>query len=157
MPAKGKLTERQYGEDEGKAIDAEAAARGLSAKDARSLLGECTFDVYLNGTAYWSNLPANVWGYYIGGYQVIKKWLRMIVPVESFAALSRIVSSSSVSSVESRLLVEADLVGVAGFAAPRGNSRFTVESRCWRNRTSKSDRSSYSSIRPFFLHSALKF
>ncbi|MCK4817846.1 hypothetical protein KA005_18895, partial [bacterium] len=25
--------------------------------------------------AYWSNIPTNVWNYYIGGYQVIKKWL----------------------------------------------------------------------------------
>ena len=25
--------------------------------------------------AYWKNIPANVWEYYIGGYQVIKKWL----------------------------------------------------------------------------------
>ena len=32
----------QYDEDEAKAIDAEAAARGMSAKDARRLLGEKT-------------------------------------------------------------------------------------------------------------------
>ena len=32
-------------------------------------------DVYLNGVAYWRNIPMNVWDYYIGGYQVIKKWL----------------------------------------------------------------------------------
>ena len=25
--------------------------------------------------AYWRNVPAKVWNYYIGGYQVIKKWL----------------------------------------------------------------------------------
>jgi len=29
----------------------------------------------LNDRAYWKNVPANVWEYYIGGYQVIKKWL----------------------------------------------------------------------------------
>jgi hypothetical protein len=33
------------------------------------------FHVYLNEVAYWRNIPAKVWGYYIGGYQVIKKWL----------------------------------------------------------------------------------
>ena len=75
MPAKGKVGERQYDDDEAKALDAEAAARGLSAKDARRLLGERTLDVYLNGAAYWRNIPLNVWEYYIGGYQVIKKWL----------------------------------------------------------------------------------
>ena len=41
----------------------------------RQLLGETTCDVYLSGLAYWSNVPAAVWEYYIGGYQVIKKWL----------------------------------------------------------------------------------
>ncbi|MGD0770388.1 MAG: type ISP restriction/modification enzyme [Tepidisphaeraceae bacterium] len=75
MPGKGKLTERPYDEGEAKAIDAEAKARRLSATDARKLLGEKTCDVYLNGVAYWRNIPLNVWEYYIGGYQVIKKWL----------------------------------------------------------------------------------
>ena len=38
-------------------------------------LGERTCDVYLNDNAYWKNIPARVWDYTIGGYQVIKKWL----------------------------------------------------------------------------------
>ena len=75
MPAKGKLAERRYSEAEAKAIEAEAAARGLSARALRRLLGERTVDVYLNGAAYWCNIPENVWKFYIGGYQVIKKWL----------------------------------------------------------------------------------
>jgi Type ISP C-terminal specificity domain len=33
-------------------------------------------DVYLNQTAFWRNILRNVWDYQIGGYQVIKKWLR---------------------------------------------------------------------------------
>jgi hypothetical protein len=32
-------------------------------------------DIYLNDTACWKNVPAEVWDYTIGGYQVIKKWL----------------------------------------------------------------------------------
>jgi hypothetical protein len=75
MPAKGKLSERMYAQDEVKAIEAEARARGMTAKDVIQLLGEKTCDVYLNDTAYWRNIPANVWSYHIGGYQVIKKWL----------------------------------------------------------------------------------
>ena len=75
MPAKGKLSERPYDDDEAKAIDTEAVARGMMAKDVRQLLGDKTCDVYLNGTAYWRNIPLNVWEYYIGGYQVLKKWL----------------------------------------------------------------------------------
>ncbi len=46
-----------------------------AAKEVRRVLGERTCDVYLNGRAYWRNIPENVWKYYIGGYQVIKKWL----------------------------------------------------------------------------------
>ena len=42
---------------------------------AVALLGETCFDVYLNDVAYWRCVPASVWRYTIGGYQVIKKWL----------------------------------------------------------------------------------
>ena len=38
-------------------------------------LGETTFDIYLNGSAFWRNVPAAVWNYRLGGYQVLKKWL----------------------------------------------------------------------------------
>ena len=75
MPAKGKLSERAYDTEELNAIEAEAAARGMGVKDAIRLLGDKTCDVYLNDAAYWRNIPVNVWEYYIGGYQVIKKWL----------------------------------------------------------------------------------
>jgi hypothetical protein len=75
MPAKGRLSLRAYDPGELKAIEAEATARGMTAEDVIRLLGEKTCDVYLNDVAYWRNIPANVWEYYIGGYQVIKKWL----------------------------------------------------------------------------------
>jgi len=75
MPGKGRVVERQYSEAEAKALAAEATARGMAVQDVRRLLGEATLDVYLNETAYWRNIPLNVWNYYIGGYQVIKKWL----------------------------------------------------------------------------------
>jgi hypothetical protein len=45
------------------------------AEQAIALLGETTYDIYLNDVAYWKNIPVNVWAYTIGGYQVIKKWL----------------------------------------------------------------------------------
>ncbi|HLL70491.1 MAG TPA: type ISP restriction/modification enzyme, partial [Pyrinomonadaceae bacterium] len=48
---------------------------GLDAREAFARLGERTFDVYLNEVAYWKNVPARVWEYHIGGYQVVKKWL----------------------------------------------------------------------------------
>ncbi len=31
--------------------------------------------VHLNGVAHWRNVPVRAWGYVIGGYQVMKRWL----------------------------------------------------------------------------------
>ena len=42
---------------------------------ALACLGAKTGDVYLNDVAYWRNVPARVWTYSLGGYQVMKKWL----------------------------------------------------------------------------------
>ena len=42
---------------------------------ALPVLGESTFDIYLNARAFWRNVPAAVWNYKLGGYQVLKKWL----------------------------------------------------------------------------------
>ena len=64
MPGQGRVVERAYTADE-------RAALG----DAARTLGDTTFDVHLNGRAYWRNVPAAVWGYKLGGYQVLKKWL----------------------------------------------------------------------------------
>ena len=64
MPGQGRIVERAYTQDE-------RAALG----DTLHTLGETTFDVYLNGNASWSNVPANIWRYKLGGYQVLKKWL----------------------------------------------------------------------------------
>jgi hypothetical protein len=75
MPSTGRLTERAYSPDEVAAIADAAEARGLSRDQAVALLGETCFDVFLNDIAYWRCVPANVWRYTIGGYQVIKKWL----------------------------------------------------------------------------------
>jgi hypothetical protein len=36
---------------------------------------KASLDVYLNPTAYWHNVPPAVWGFTIGGYPVMKKWL----------------------------------------------------------------------------------
>ena len=43
--------------------------------DAVPVLGGRTYDVHLNGEAFWHNVPAAVWDYRLGGYQVLKKWL----------------------------------------------------------------------------------
>ena len=36
---------------------------------------EVKSDIYLNDIAYWRNIPAAVWTYKLGGYQVLNKWL----------------------------------------------------------------------------------
>ena len=64
MPSQGRVVERAYTPDE-------CAALG----DATGVLGQTTFDIYLNGNAFWRNVPAAVWHYKLGGYQVLKKWL----------------------------------------------------------------------------------
>lgn len=75
MPGRGRVAEREYAGDERAALEAAAAARGLEPVEVLDCLGETTMDVYLNDHAYWRNVPAGVWNYFIGGYQVIKKWL----------------------------------------------------------------------------------
>ena len=75
MPGKGKGTKRDYTPDELAGIREGAQARGLTLEQALEHLGETTYDIYLNEVAYWRNIPEKVWNYYIGGYQVIKKWL----------------------------------------------------------------------------------
>ena len=64
MPGQGRVEERSYTAEE-------QAALG----DAMATLGDATFDIYLNGRAYWRDVPAKVWSYKLGGYQVLKKWL----------------------------------------------------------------------------------
>ena len=64
MPGKGRPLERAYMPEERRAMS-----------DVLPVLGDTTFDVYLNGDAFWRNVPAAVWGYRLGGYQVLKKWL----------------------------------------------------------------------------------
>ena len=64
MPGQGRVVERAFKPEERAAME-----------DALPALGHTTVDVYLNGNAFWRNVPAAVWTYKLGGYQVLKKWL----------------------------------------------------------------------------------
>ncbi len=64
MPGQGRATERPL-----------AAGERIAMNVAVPALGETTFDIWLNGNAYWRNVPAAVWDYRLGGYRVLKKWL----------------------------------------------------------------------------------
>ena len=64
MPGQGRALERDY-----------TAAEREVLGDAVGVRGDVTVDVYLNNNARWSNVPAAVWNYKLGGYQALKKWL----------------------------------------------------------------------------------
>lgn len=64
MPGQGRVVERDFSSDERMAM-----------ADAIPTLGDKTLDIYLNSEAFWRNVPAAVWHYRLGGYQVLKKWL----------------------------------------------------------------------------------
>ena len=64
MPGQGRVVEREYTQEERDALG-----------DALPTLGATTFDVHLNDRSYWRNVPRAIWGYKLGGYQVLKKWL----------------------------------------------------------------------------------
>ena len=75
MPGRGLMNARAYTEAERAALAAEGKAIGLSLDEVLALLGDKTFDIHLNGDAWWSNVPERAWDYTLGGYQVVKKWL----------------------------------------------------------------------------------
>ena len=73
MPGQGRAVERPYSPDERAALPSLLGGRGRG--QGIPALGATTFDIYLNGRAFWHNVPAAVWRYKLGGYQVLKKWL----------------------------------------------------------------------------------
>lgn len=75
MPGGGTYQERDYTAEEMAAMCSGSGEWASTPEMVRQLWGETTYDVYLNGELFWQNIPANVWGYTLGGYQVIKKWL----------------------------------------------------------------------------------
>ncbi len=101
MPGQGRVVERPYTAAERAALGRAARTPGDTASDPNNrartgsppttpvstshvdpatgnpptILGDTTFDIYLNDRAYWRNVPAAVWSYKLGGYQVLKKWL----------------------------------------------------------------------------------
>ena len=64
MPGQGRAIERAYTPEEREALG-----------DALPALGNTTFDIHLNSSTFWRNVPDAVWRYKLSGYQVLKKWL----------------------------------------------------------------------------------
>ena len=87
MPGQGRAEERAYTQAEREALGTPSPSTGADNSAPSPLegegwgegdpapLGDTTFDIYLNDRAYWRNVPAAVWRYKLGGYQVLKKWL----------------------------------------------------------------------------------
>jgi hypothetical protein len=75
MPGRGRVVERPYAEAELAAVREGLADLELTYDQLMSCLGGACYDVYLSDVAYWRCIPARVWKYTIGGYQVMKKWL----------------------------------------------------------------------------------
>ena len=65
MPGAGKYDQRERN-----AADNE----GLT-NEQRDVLGEQMLDIYINDNARWRGIPAAVWDYKVGGFQVLRKWL----------------------------------------------------------------------------------
>ena len=99
MPGQGRIVERPYTPEERAVLSGAAAT-----------LGETTFDIHLNDRAYWRNVPAAVWNYKLGGYQVLKKWLSY----RERGVLGRALSASEVAHFAETARRVAALLGVTG-------------------------------------------
>ncbi len=75
MPGRGKLVSRERTAKERADLGHGLAALGIPEDEALLRLGSTVVDVYLNDHCAWTNVPEKVWELYIGGYQVMKKWL----------------------------------------------------------------------------------
>jgi hypothetical protein len=75
LPGPGLLVARDYTAEERAALEKGAATLGLTVDQWDGYLGTSTYDIYLNETTYWANIPAQVWDYTMSGYAVLQKWL----------------------------------------------------------------------------------
>ena len=104
MPGQGRVVQRPYTPEERIALG-----------DALLVPGETTFDIYLNGRAYWRNIPPAVWTYRLGGYQVLKKWLSY----REHSILDRPLSPEEVQHFTDTARRIGAILGVIGRFVPR--------------------------------------
>jgi hypothetical protein len=96
MPGRGRLVRRDRSQKEHADLAKGVAALGLSGETAAARLGTAVVDVYLNERCAWTCIPDKVWELYIGGYQVIKKWLSY----REHAILGRALTLAEVEEVQ---------------------------------------------------------
>lgn len=75
MPGPGRTVARPYTTAERESLEQLFTEHQLTPEHGYALVGPHALDVYLNATTRWAAVPAHVWGFTIGGYQVLKKWL----------------------------------------------------------------------------------
>ncbi len=75
MPGRGRLVHRERSKKEHAELMQGIAALGLQEAAVIACLGSAVVDIYLNELCAWANVPEKAWELYIGGYQVMKKWL----------------------------------------------------------------------------------
>lgn len=75
MPGGGRIIERAWTDVEREALSQLAARHELDLDTLLGLIGAQAVDVYINAETKWEGVPAKVWTYTMGGYQVLKKWL----------------------------------------------------------------------------------
>jgi hypothetical protein len=74
-PSDLKITVTYRGGGKGRWKQRPFMADELPALEFQDAWGERTGDLFLNDNAYFANVPELVWGYQLGGYPVLKKWL----------------------------------------------------------------------------------
>jgi len=96
MPGRGRVIQRERSPKEHAEFAKGIAVLGLSEEAAVTALGSAVVDVYLNDRCAWTCIPEKVWELYIGGYQVIKKWLSY----REHGTLGRALTLSEVEEVQ---------------------------------------------------------
>ena len=96
MPGRGKIQVRQRTEEEQEELVEGLAELGITEAEALGRLGKHVVYLYLNDACAWINVPQNVWELYIGGYQVIKKWLSY----REFSFIKRPISPAEADEVQ---------------------------------------------------------
>ena len=102
MPGRGKLVRRERTQKEHAELVQGIASLGLSEEAAIGCLGSAVVDVYLNDRCAWTEIPEKVLEFFIGGYQVIKKWLSY----REHGILGRALTLAEVTLVQNSILCE---------------------------------------------------
>ena len=75
LPCHGRLRSRDLSPDEKRGLEDGAWSVGVRSGTAYACLGTETCDIHLNENVGIWNVPSKVWGFTVGGFPVLRKWL----------------------------------------------------------------------------------